>query len=176
MKYKEHRVGVFVDVQNIYYSAKNLYGRYPDYEKILKKIVEKRKLICAFAYCVRAYLPKQDDFFLALENVGFEVKTKDLQIFPGGMKKGNWDVGIAVDILRFSKRVDAIILVSGDGDFADLLNYLKHEGVKTEVAAFGKTCSTKLREVADEFLDLDEKPEQYLIKKLSIRRKHIKEK
>lgn len=111
-----------------------------------------------------------------MENVGFEVKTKDLQIFPGGMKKGNWDVGIAVDILRFSKRVDAIILVSGDGDFADLLNYLKHEGVKTEVAAFGKTCSAKLREVADEFLDLDEKPEQYLIKKLPIRRKHIKEK
>lgn len=71
MKYKEHRVGVFVDVQNIYYSAKNLYGRYPDYGKILEKIVEKRKLICAFAYAVRAYLPKQDDFFLAFGKCWF---------------------------------------------------------------------------------------------------------
>lgn len=174
MKYKEHRVGVFVDVQNIYYSAKNLHGGHPDYGKILKKVVGERQLICAFAYCVRAYLPKQEDFFMALENVGFEVKTKDLQIFPGGMKKGNWDVGIAVDILRFSKRVDAIILVSGDGDFADLLDYLKHEGVKTEVAAFDKTCSAKLKETADEFLDLDENAKQYLIKKLPNQRRYVK--
>ncbi len=167
MKYQEHRVGIFIDVQNVFYSAKNLYGAYPDYGKILNKVVEGRKLICAFAYAVRAYLPKQEDFFSALESVGFEVKTKDLQVFPGGIKKGNWDVGIAVDILRFSKRVDAIILVSGDGDFADLLNFLKHEGVKTEVAAFGKTCSAKLKEEADEFLDLDENPKNYLIKKYS---------
>ncbi len=165
MKYIEHRVGVFVDVQNVFYSAKNLYGSYPDYGKILKKVVDSRKLICAFAYVVRAFLPKQEDFFAALQNVGFELKSKDLQVFPGGMKKGNWDVGIVVDILRFSKRVDAVVLVSGDGDFADLLDYLKHEGVKVEVAAFGKTCSAKLKDVADEFIDLDIEPQQYLMKK-----------
>lgn len=170
MKYKGHRVGVFVDVQNLFYSAKNLYNAYPDYSKILKHVVDNRQLICAFAYVVSANLPKQDEFFNALTNVGFEVKTKDLQIFPGGIKKGNWDVGIAVDILRFKDRVDAIILVSGDGDFTDLIQYLKQQGVKAEVAAYSRSCSAKLKEAADEFTDLDINSDNYLMKKLPIKK------
>lgn len=168
MRYKGHRVGVFVDVQNLYYCAKNLYGAYPNYKTMLAEATAERQLVCAFAYVVSANnIPKQEEFFEALRQAGIEVKQKDLQIFPGGMKKGNWDVGIAVDILRFMNRVDVVVLASGDGDFTDLLDYLKNQGVKTEVMSFAKTTSNKLIQEADEFIDLDLNPKKYLIKKFN---------
>lgn len=166
MRYSGHRVGVFVDVQNLYYSAKNLYDAFPNYKEILKTASQQRQLVCAYAYVVSANMPKQEDFFEALRSAGIEVKQKDLQIFPGGIKKGNWDVGIAVDILRFMNRVDVVVLSSGDGDFTDLVNYLRNQGVKVEIMAFGKTCSAKLKEAADEFIDLDQ-DNKYLIKKFT---------
>lgn len=166
MRYQGHRVGVFVDVQNLYYSAKNLYDAFPNYKAILKQATEERQLVCAFAYVVSAAIPKQENFFEALRIAGIEVKQKDLQIFPGGMKKGNWDVGMAVDILRFMNRVDVVVLVSGDGDFTELVDYLKNQGVKVEIIAFGKTCSNKLKEVADDFIDLETNLDKYLMKKV----------
>lgn len=165
MRYKGHRVGVFVDVQNLYYSAKNLYGAFPNYKAMVEETGRERQLVCAFAYVVSANIPKQDDFFDALSRAGIEVKQKELQIFPGGIKKGNWDVGIAVDILRYMEKVDVIVLASGDGDFTELLEYLKSRGVKTEVISFGRTTSKRLVEAADEFIDLDKDPKKYLIKK-----------
>lgn len=170
MRYKGHRVGMFVDVQNLYYSAKNLYQAYPNYKTMLEEATSDRQLVCAFAYVVSANIPKQEDFFEALRQAGIEVKQKDLQIFPGGMKKGNWDVGMAVDILRFMDRVDVVVLASGDGDFAELLDYLKNQGVKTEVMSFGRTTSKKLIQEADEVIDLDLDPKKYLIKKFPPRR------
>lgn len=167
MRYEGHRVGVFVDVQNFYYSAKNLYDAFCNYKAILNQATDKRQLVCAYAYVISANIPKQEDFFEALRSAGIEVKQKDLQVFPGGIKKGNWDVGIAVDILRFMNRVDVVVLCSGDGDFADLVDYLRNQGVKVEIMAFGRTCSAKLKEVADEFIDLDQDPQKYLIKKYS---------
>jgi uncharacterized LabA/DUF88 family protein len=90
--------------------------------------------------------------------------AKDLQIFSGGAKKGDWDVGIAVDAIKMSQRIDALILVAGDGDFVPLIEYLQNiSGIQVEVVSFGKSTSMKLKEVADDFLDLSENPQKYLI-------------
>lgn len=172
MRYQGHRVGVFVDVQNLYYSAKNLYDSFPNYKAILDQASSDRQLVCAFAYVISANIPKQEEFFVALRNAGIEVKQKDLQVFPGGIKKGNWDVGMAVDILRFMNKLDVVVLVSGDGDFAELADYLKNQGVKIEIIAFGRTCSNKLKEKADEFIDLDSDLKKFLIKKLTYNKKY----
>lgn len=173
MRYQGHRVGVFVDVQNLYYSAKNLYDSFTNYKAILDEATYNRQLVCAFAYVISANIPKQEEFFVALRNAGIEVKQKDLQIFPGGIKKGNWDVGIAVDILRYMNKLDVVVLVSGDGDFAELADYLQNQGIKVEIMAFGKTCSNKLKEIADEFIDLDGDLKKYLIKKLVHNKKYF---
>mgnify|MGYP001029784310 CR=1 FL=1 len=171
-KHKEQRVGVFVDVQNMYYSAKNLYkGAKVDFGKILKEGVAGRRLIRAFAYVIRADIEPEQAFYEALEKQGWEVRAKDLQVFIGGAKKGDWDVGLCMDVIRHADKVDVVVLVSGDGDYVDLLDYLRGRGVRTEVIAFGKTTSGKLVEEADEFLDLDESPQEFLIKKKGPRKK-----
>ena len=168
MRYKGHRVGVFVDVQNLYYCAKNLYQSFPNYKALLNEAARERQIVCAFAYVVSANIPKQEDFFEALRSAGIEVKQKDLQVFPGGIKKGNWDVGIAVDILRYMDKIDVVVLASGDGDFTELLEYLRNRGVKTEVMSFGRTTSKKLIETADEFIDLDQSAEKYPYRSLFV--------
>ncbi len=96
--------------------------------------------------------------------MGIETRTKDLQIFAGGAKKGDWDVGLAIDAVRTAPRIDAAIILSGDGDFVPLVEYLqKHSGIQVEVAAFGKSSSQKLKEAADDFVDLSQNARKYLI-------------
>ncbi|MCX6806841.1 MAG: NYN domain-containing protein [Candidatus Berkelbacteria bacterium] len=167
MQHPWQRVGVFVDVQNLYYSAKNLHNCYVNFAAILKTAVGQRQLIRAVAYGVRANLPKQEGFFKALEEAGFETKIKDLQTFPGGMQKGNWDAGMVVDILRLAPKLDVVVIVSGDGDFVDLIEYLQNHGIWTEVIAFGQSASSKLKQETDMFYDLDQNFKQYLLKKIS---------
>ena len=111
-----------------------------------------------------ADIKDENAFYDALEEMGFEVKAKDLQVFYGGAKKGDWDVGIAMDVMRLAPKLDTIVLVSGDGDFSDLLEHAKSLGCRIEVAAFGKTTSHSLTEVTDFFIDLD-KNKKYLLKK-----------
>jgi len=172
-KHKEQRVGVFVDVQNMYYSAKNLYkGAKVDFGKILKEGVADRKLIRAFAYVIKADIEPEQAFYDALAKQGWEVRTKDLQVFMGGAKKGDWDVGLCMDVIRHTDKVDVVVLVSGDGDYIDLLDYLRGRGVRTEVIAFGKTTSKKLIEEADEFLNMDKDSEKFLIKEKSVQRRN----
>ena len=152
----EQRVGVYVDVQNMYYSAKNLYNAKVNFAAILKAVVGKRRLVRATAYVIKADIEEQDKFFNALKVMGFEVSSKDLQVFFGGAKKGDWDVGIAMDMIEQSPKLDTVILVSGDGDFQPLLQHLRRAvGCRVEVAAFGKSASKKLVDEADSFLDLD---------------------
>ncbi|MFA6908730.1 MAG: NYN domain-containing protein [Patescibacteria group bacterium] len=165
MKLTEQRVGVFVDVQNMYYSAKNLYGSKVNFENILKKAVSGRKLIRALAYVIRANNPEEQRFFEALTVQGFEVKMKDLQIFASGLRKGDWDVGIAMDTIRLSAKLDVIVLVSGDGDYAPLIEYLRNHGHYIEVIAFGESSSHKIIEEADEFIDLSKEKQKYLLTK-----------
>ena len=162
--YKEQRVGVFVDVQNLYYSARNVYKSKVDFRAILKEAIKGRNLIRAIAYVIRADVKDEENFFDALKNLGYEVKEKDLQIFYGGAKKGDWDIGIAMDLIELASRLDAIVLVSGDGDFVPLVNHVKHAlGCYVEVMAFGKSSSQMLVEVADNYIDMDKELSTYLI-------------
>lgn len=163
-KNKEQRVAVFVDVQNMYYSAKNLFNSKVDFGKVLVESVGSRKLVRAFAYVIRADVGSEKEFFEALEKRGYEVREKELQTFSGGGKKGDWDVGLCMDAVRMMPKIDAMILVSGDGDYQDLLDYARSQGVRTEVVAFAKTTSHRLLEEAEDFLDLAEDPKRYLIK------------
>lgn len=164
VKHKEQKIGVFVDVQNMYYSAKNLYQAKVDFGKILKDGLAGRRLIRAFAYVISADVGKEKEFFEALSKQGYEVRVKDLQVFYGGAKKGDWDVGLCMDVVRMISKIDVMVLVSGDGDYSDLLEYARSQGVRAEVIAFGKTASRKLIDEADEVLDLDHASSKYLIK------------
>jgi len=153
--YKNQRVGVFVDVQNLYYSAKYIYGAKVNFAEILKLAINGRQLIRAFAYVISADIEEEENFYQALANMGYFVKIKELQVFFGGAKKGDWDVGIAMDVMRMAPKLDVIVLVSGDGDFKALLEHVQSMGCQTEVIAFGKSASAKLKEQADVFIDLD---------------------
>ncbi len=163
IKHKEQRVGVFIDTQNLYHSARNLYNARVNFGAVLKDAVAGRKLVRAVAYVITTEAGDEKNFFEALEKLGIETKTKDLQIFAGGAKKADWDVGLAVDAIKMSPRLDSVIIVSGDGDFVPLVEYLQTSGVQVEVVSFGKSTSGKLREAVDEFVDLSSNPKKYLI-------------
>ena len=126
---KEQRIGLFVDVQNLYYSARNLYNKKVNFQELLKEAVKSRKLIRALAYVIKTEELKEKTFFDALEKLGYEIKSKDLQIFYGGHKKGDWDIGLAMDAIELAPKLDAIIIASGDGDFIPLAEYLKGKGM-----------------------------------------------
>jgi len=161
---KDQRVGVFVDVQNMYYSAKNLYNSKVNFKEILKMAVSGRKLIRAITYVIKADIKDEKNFFDALNKIGYEVKAKDLQVFLGGAKKGDWDIGIAMDAIELAPRLDTVVLVSGDGDFQPLVQHLRRAlGCRVEVIAFGKTASRKLVEDADSFVDLDVNAARFMI-------------
>ncbi|MCK9439021.1 MAG: NYN domain-containing protein [Patescibacteria group bacterium] len=165
VKHKEQRVGVLIDVSNMYHSAKNLFGKKVNFQEILKQAVAERKLIRATVYVIKTEKEEEFPFFEALSQQGFEVKMKDLQIFAGGAKKANWDIGIAIDAIKLADKLDVIVLVSGDGDFLPLMSYLQNnKGCLVEVMAFGKTTSNKLIEESDDFIDMG-KDKKFLIGK-----------
>jgi len=164
IKHKEQRVGVFIDVPNLYHSAKNLYRAKVNFKEVLKTAQAGRHLIRAIAYSIKTESGEEQAFVEALTKSGIEVKLKDLQIFPGGIKKGDWDVGIAVDAIALSNKLDTIVLVTGDGDFAPLVHYLKTVcGCQVEVIAFSRSTSGHLKEAADDFVDLGQTPKKFLI-------------
>ena len=163
-KHREQRVGVFVDVSNMYYSAKNLYQAKVDFSNVLKNAVSARRLIRAFAYVIKADVGAEKDFFDALSMQGFEVRAKELQTFYGGAKKGDWDVGLCMDVIRLMDKIDVMVLVSGDGDYVDLLEYSRSRGVRTEVIGFGRNTSGKLVETSDDFTDMDKSASLFLIR------------
>lgn len=164
IKHKEQRVGVFIDTQNIYHSAKNLYHSKVNFGQIVKDAVGERSLIRAVAYVITTEAGDEKAFFEALTKMGIETKTKDLQIFGSGAKKADWDVGMAIDAVKLAPKLDSIILLTGDGDFVPLVEYLQvNQGCQVEVVSFGKSSSSMLREAADDFFDLDNDPQKYLI-------------
>lgn len=160
---QHQRVGVFIDIQNMYYSAKALFSAKVDFGKVLELGVDNRTLIRAIAYVIKADSKQEQPFFESLQKRGLELRSKDLQIFYGGNKKGDWDVGIAMDIMRLAGKLDVVVLVSGDGDFADLLKHVKALGCRAEVVAFGPSSSNLLRAEADRFIDLAELKDTVLI-------------
>ena len=162
IKHKEQRVALFIDTQNLYHCAKNLYNAKVNFKNILETAVAGRKLIRAIAYVITTEAGDEKDFFDALTKMGIETKTKDLQIFIGGNKKGDWDVGLAIDAIRLAPKVDTVILATGDGDFEPLVEYLKNS-TQVEVISFGRSTSSKLREVCEDFIDMCETPEKFII-------------
>ncbi len=163
-KFKDQRIGVFIDVQNLYHSARNIYKTRVDFNQILKTATGNRKLIRAFAYVIKTKTQEERAFFDALSNIGIEIREKDLKEFFGGAKKADWDVGLAVDAIRTSSNLDTIVIVSGDSDFVPLVEYLKNHGKRVEVIAFGKTTGHELIAIADEFINLDLNAKRYLLK------------
>jgi uncharacterized LabA/DUF88 family protein len=164
MKFKDQRVGILVDIQNLYYSARVLYNKKVNFKNLLTSSVENRKLIRAVGYGISTEEAQEEKFFDALESLGFEVKTKDLQVFAGGQKKGDWDVGIAIDAIKLSKSVDVIIIASGDGDYIPLVEYIQSTtGCRVEGVSFGESTSMRLIESLDDFLDLSSNKKRFLI-------------
>jgi uncharacterized LabA/DUF88 family protein len=173
IKHKEQRTGIFIDTQNLYHCAKNLYHARVNFGAILKEAVGNRSLIRAIAYVITTEAGDEKNFFEALEKLGIETKTKNLQIFTGGAKKADWDVGLAVDAIKMAPKLDTVILASGDGDFVPLIEYLQtNEGCQVEVISFGKSTSSRIKEVADDFIDMCENPKKYLINHSTPRRKN----
>jgi uncharacterized LabA/DUF88 family protein len=166
MIHKSQRVGIFIDIQNLYHSAKCLYSARVNYRELIKELVAGRQLIRAIGYVVKTETALGEaSFFEALTKTGIELRIKDLQIFPGGLKKADWDVGMSVDAIRMANFLDVVILVTGDGDFLPLVEYLKWGlGREAEVAAFGRSASAKLKEAADFFIDLEKIPRVILKK------------
>ena len=179
IKHPEQRVAILIDTQNLYHSAKNLYKAKVNFGEVVKNSLGDRKLIRALAYVVNTEGGEEEAFFEALEKLGIEIKTKDLQVFFGGAKKADWDVGLAIDAIKLAHKVDSIILASGDGDFVPLVEYVKSQGCQVEAITFGRSASGKLREAVDDFIDMDEDPKTYTIGKRAHRtsnlRKQIKQ-
>ena len=213
--YSNQRVGIFVDVSNLYHSAKNLYQGRVNYAELIKHLVGGRQLIRAVAYVVRsegvepqqprghARMAEKDQeaavslapasangnggnsemnggasseasFFEALEKAGLELRMKDLQIYAGGLKKGDWDVGLTVDVIRMMPFLDVIILVTGDGDYIPLVNYVKWAGGRVvEIASFRRSASSKLVEAADEFVNIEGLPRAIMKSRYVARTKRI---
>ncbi len=164
IKHKDQRVGVFIDVQNMYYSARNLHDAKVNFSAVVEAAVSGRNLIRAIAYVVKTKTGEEKPFFEALMSSGIETKEKVLMEYFGGAKKADWDVGIAVDAIRIGTLLDVVVLVSGDGDFHPLVEYLKNQGRQVEVIAFRETASTKLVEIADNFTDISQNQDKFLIK------------
>src|SRR3989344_3920917 len=165
LKHKNQRVAVFMDAQNMYHSARSLFGGRVNFKAVLHAAVGGRQLIRAFSYVIRTKTGEEKAFLDALEKLGIELRVKDLQEFYGGAKKADWDVGLTVDAVRTAEIVDTIVIASGDGDFIPLVEYLKNQGRRVEVLSFGKSTSGKLKEIADAFIDLGEEPAKYIFKK-----------
>lgn len=164
IKHPGQRVALFVDTQNLYHSAKNLYHSRVSFGGVLKEAVGDRQLIRARAYVVTTEAGDEASFFDALTKVGIETVTKDLQVFFGGAKKADWDVGMAVDAITMAPKLDAVILATGDGDFVPLVEYLqRNAGCQVEVISFGRSTSSMLKEAADDFIDMDADPKKFLL-------------
>jgi uncharacterized LabA/DUF88 family protein len=164
IKQKDQRVGVFIDTQNLYHTAKHIYKRKVNFANVVKEVLCGRKLIRAIAYVITTENEDEKAFLSALTKAGIETKAKDMQVFYDGSKKADWDIGLAIDAVTMAPKLDAIVIISGDGDFVPLCEYLRyHHGVQVEVATFGQSASAMLKDAADDFLDLSAHPKKYLL-------------
>jgi uncharacterized LabA/DUF88 family protein len=163
IRHPDQRVAIIIDTQNLYHSAKNLYKAKVNFANVVKVALGDRKLIRAMSYVVNTESGEEQPFFEALEKVGIEIKTKDLQIFYGGAKKADWDVGMVVDAIKLSNKVDAIVFATGDGDFIPGVEYIKNQGCQVEGVTFGRSASSAFREAVDDFIDLDDDPANFLL-------------
>ncbi len=164
IKHKDQRVGIFIDAQNLYHTAKHIYKRKVNFAAVVRDVLAGRSLVRAIAYVITTENEDEKAFLSALTKAGIETRSKDLQIFYDGSKKADWDIGLAIDAVSMAPKLDAIVIVSGDGDFVPLCEYLRyHHGMQVEVATFGQSASSSLKSAADDFLDLSTHAKKYLI-------------
>ena len=162
LNFTPQRIAIFIDIANLYHSAKNLYQARINFGELISQIVQKRKLVRALAYGIKTKTGEEKNFFNVLKKMGVELRIKELQEYPSGFKKGNWDVGMTIDVIKIAPSVDTIVLVTGDGDFIHLVEYLQYQGKRVEIVAIGSTCSSKLKITADEFFDIEKKAYKFL--------------
>ncbi len=163
IKHPAQRVGVFIDTQNLYHSARHLYKARVNFAKVLEEAVGGRTLVRAIAYVIATESGEESNFFDALTKIGIETKVKDLQIFADGAKKADWDVGLAIDAVKLAPKLDTVVIASGDGDYVPLIQYLDLHGIQCEVISFGRSSSAKLKEAAHAFTDMCENPRAFTI-------------
>ncbi len=164
IKHKSQRVGMFIDTQNLYHSAKNLYHAKVNFGNVVKEALAGRTLIRALAYVIRTESEEEKGFFDALNKLGIETRVKDIRVFAGGAKKADWDIGMAMDAVAMAPKLDTVILATGDGDFVPVVEYLRYaHGCQVEVISFGKSAAQILRESADDFIDMSENTKMFLI-------------
>jgi uncharacterized LabA/DUF88 family protein len=159
------RVAVLIDTQNMYHSAKHLHGARLAFGKVADAVADGRPIVRAIAYVAKSKTGEEAGFFEALTEMGIELKIKDVQEYASGAKKADWDVGLAVDAVKLAEKVDTIILMTGDGDFVPLVEYLHGRGVIVEVAAFAESTNAQLKAVVDRFFDISTEGRQYLMGK-----------
>ncbi|WP_200810616.1 NYN domain-containing protein [Oceanospirillum multiglobuliferum] len=146
------KIAIFVDVQNIYYTTRQAYGRQFNYRKFWQKISAQGEIVIANAYAIHKGDDQQLKFQSALKHIGFNVKLKPFIQRSDGSAKGDWDVGITIDVLETASQVDCIILLSGDGDFDLLLNKIQHKyGVEAQVYGVPALTASSLIEASSEF-------------------------
>ena len=148
------RVAIFVDVQNMFYAAKHLYNSKLNFTKLLEVVARDRPLVRAISYIVQTPEIDQSNFLAMLRSNGYEIRAKDLKMRPDGSAKGDWDMGLALDALAMAERLDVVAIVSGDGDFVDLVNFLKARGVRVEVYSFAYSTAEELRSAATEYFQM----------------------
>ena len=149
------KVSVFVDVQNIYYTVKEIHKCHFNYNSFMSDVIRERQLFKAIAYAIDKGDVKQIKFQKILENIGFEIKLKPFIRRTDGSRKGDWDVGITIDILDYVKESDVIVLASGDGDFDILVNKIVKD-FKTPVEVYGvqELTAYSLVESATKFIPI----------------------
>lgn len=163
IRHPDQRVGIFIDTQNMYHSARNIFGRKVNFKHIVESAAEGRRLIRAVAYVVSTKSAEETPFFEALKKSGIELREKELMEYLSGQKKADWDVGLAVDAIRMLDMLDVLVIASGDGDFIPLVEYAQSRGRLVEVVGFRETTSSKLIEAADAYVNLSENRRRYLI-------------
>jgi len=152
---EDQRIAILIDVQNMFYSALNIYKKKLNFAELLKVAIRGRRPTRAIAYIVQSPEVDQSKFKDFLLSIGVEIKSKKLKVRPDGTTKGDWDMGMAIDAINLAQKVDVIALVSGDGDFVALVEKLKALGVRVEVYSFPSSTAEELRDSADYHHPLD---------------------
>lgn len=151
------KIAIFVDVQNIYYTTRQIYQRHFNYNSFWMAATANREVVAAFAYAIDKGDSKQQGFQQILRNIGFEVKLKPYIQRSDGSAKGDWDVGITLDVVEFAPQVDVVILLSGDGDFDLLLEKIRRiYGVSTQVYGVPALTAPSLVNASDQFIPIDQ--------------------
>ncbi len=153
---KTERVSLLVDVQNIYYTTRSVFGKNFDYNKFWAKATNERTVANAFAYAIDRGDEKQKQFQNILKAIGFQVKLKPYIQRSDGSSKGDWDVGITIDTLDCAKESDVIVLASGDGDFAILAEKIRSEyHIPIEIYGVRELTASGLINVASNYYPID---------------------